>query len=49
MCDDMLCCAVCRAAEQEFFSVQGFLDFFGQLLSFYATPSLETPTYTVLR
>ncbi len=34
---------------QEFFSIEAFIDFFKQLLSFYATPSLETPQYTILR
>ncbi|KAG2428941.1 hypothetical protein HXX76_011185 [Chlamydomonas incerta] len=36
-------------SNQEFFSVEGFADFFKQLLSFYSTPTLETPEYTVLR
>ncbi|GLI62228.1 hypothetical protein VaNZ11_004825 [Volvox africanus] len=35
--------------NQDFFSVEGFLDFFKQLLSFYTTPNLETPEYVVLR
>lgn len=35
--------------NQEFFSIEAFIDFFKQLLSFYATPSLETPQYTILR
>jgi hypothetical protein len=35
--------------NQDFFSVEGFLDFFKQLLAFYTTPDLETPTYSVLR
>ena len=34
---------------KEFFSIEGFVDFFKQLLAFYATPSLETPAYTILR
>ncbi|EFJ51522.1 hypothetical protein VOLCADRAFT_57138 [Volvox carteri f. nagariensis] len=36
-------------SNQEFFSVEGFIDFFKQLLSFYTTPDLETPEYAVLR
>ncbi|PNW83042.1 hypothetical protein CHLRE_06g304400v5 [Chlamydomonas reinhardtii] len=36
-------------SNQEFFSVEGFVDFFKQLLSFYSTPTLETPQYTILR
>ncbi|KXZ41448.1 hypothetical protein GPECTOR_463g374 [Gonium pectorale] len=35
--------------NQEFFSLEGFADFFSQLLSFYSTPGLETPQYTILR
>ncbi|GLC36581.1 hypothetical protein PLESTF_001275600 [Pleodorina starrii] len=35
--------------NQDFFSVEGFLDFFKQLLSFHTTPALETPEYVVLR
>ncbi|KAG2497077.1 hypothetical protein HYH03_005072 [Edaphochlamys debaryana] len=35
--------------NQEFFSVEGFVDFFKQLLSFYTTPKIETPEYTILR
>ncbi len=29
--------------------MEAFIDFFKQLLAFYATPSLETPSYTILR
>lgn len=29
--------------------MEGFVDFFKQLLSFYSTPTLETPQYTILR
>lgn len=35
--------------NQKFPSPEALADFFGQLLQFYTTPSLETPQYTVLR
>ncbi len=36
-------------SDQQFFSLEGFADFFRQLLTFHTTPDLETPAYTVLR
>lgn len=37
-------------SNQTFFSLEGFLDFFRQLLALHRTPEgLETPPYTVLK
>lgn len=35
--------------NQEFFSLEGFADFFKQLLAPYTTPELQTPEYMVLK
>lgn len=35
--------------NQEYFSIEGFQDFFKQILAPYTTPDLETPEYTVFK
>ncbi|GAX74999.1 hypothetical protein CEUSTIGMA_g2445.t1 [Chlamydomonas eustigma] len=36
-------------SNQEYFSIEGFVDFFKQLLKPYTTPDLESPQYTLLK